>query len=143
VARLEDIEERFILGETWASDEYAVLLNGQAVDLNNPALGWSVRAEVRVDRREYFPMHDWKSGLSLDQGPRIKIGSATVSLDENSPAEQEFTTSTIQLEHRGWVTESWEPFAGNLVVFISRGEDSTETYEWYAILRGWLAGERP
>lgn len=99
----------FVLGDDFATDEFAVLIDDEPVILD-PAAGWSVRAQARARRDDAGPAAiEWTTGNG-----RIRVGSATLAVDSTA-----VTTSTVQLRH-GPESETWLPLVGEYECEITR-----------------------
>lgn len=110
------VDWTYRVGDTWASETLAVLVNGFGVDLT--ANGWTVLAQARIGGAV---VASW----SLEDG--------TISLDT---AEVDgVTTSTVQLVHTPKQSRSRGPFAGAAFELeVSRyAEGETDPLESYTI----------
>lgn len=102
------LDLRFRVGDTWSSEEWAVLVNGGPVDLT--VAGWTVRAQCRERPGDSEVLAEW----SLGNG-RVRLGLATFKLFADGP---ELTTSTVQLHHGPG--DIPRPFDGHIDCEITR-----------------------
>lgn len=109
---LENVVLKFRLGDTWASPEWAVLVDDLPVDL--VAGGWSVLCQARRSP-DSPPVQEW----SLDND-RVQIGLADVSFGNTGEVGE---TSTIQLRHSAFDSNEWDPFSADFEIEIERGSD--------------------
>ena len=120
---LENVRLVFRLGDTWASDQWAVLVNDLPVDL--AVNGWRVLCQAR--RTDGSPvLHEW----SLTNG-RVQLDYADVVYGNSG---QHGSTSTVQLKHSASESEEWHPFAAGFEVEISRGFGNN--IERYTVVSG-------
>jgi len=92
------------VGDSWASEEWVVLINGGPVDLTS--YGWQVRAQARSSGG--LVLAEWSS-LTVDPGTsgRVVIGEAAVPLVPDGP---DVVTSSVRLTHSPSVSKRWGPF---------------------------------
>lgn len=97
---------RWFVGDSWIHNEsWAVLVQGQAVDLTSP--GWSVRAQARPRPTSDTVLAQWSTGTVGPEFGQVELGTATVVL----PDRGELVTSTVRLRHSADVSRSWGAFA--------------------------------
>lgn len=100
------LDLKFRIGDTWSSEQWAVLVNGGPVNLGDP--GWSVRAQCRDT--DGALVAEWSTA-----NDRVRLGTAVVTLDDDGP---ELTTSTVQLHHDPAAFDA--PFEGRVECEITR-----------------------
>jgi hypothetical protein len=86
-----------IIGDTYRSPRWAVVIAGQAVDLTD---GWTVRAQIRQRLGPSTLLHDFT-------GTGIELGTAAVDV-----AGESVSTSTIRLWVPPNVSEAFNEFVG-------------------------------
>lgn len=107
---LENVSLKFRLGDTWASPQWAVLVDDLPVDLSVD--GWVVRCQAR--RRSHLePVQEW----STTNG-RVQLDVADVVYGATGESG---ATSTVQLKHSAGDSDSWEPFSADFEIEIERG----------------------
>lgn len=118
------------VGDTWTSDPYAVLIDGDPVDL---AVGWTVRGYVAGADA---PRCEWTS--TEDGGGTVVIGRADVELADGTVVP----TSTVRLTH----TAAQSSAAGAFYRVRMRVQVIAEDGTTYTVLDGrataWTAGVR-
>lgn len=98
---------RWTAGDRWDSDEYAVFVDGQPVDLT---AGWTAFAQVISRRDSGLVLATWSSAVTDPElDGRITFGSAIIPL-----AGEDITTGTVQLHHSPAVSARWGPIVGEL-----------------------------
>ena len=75
-----------VIGDTYLSETWAVVVGGAPIDLADPDSGWTVRATAKHPRLGYAVI-DW-----ADTGAAILVGRATVEVGAVT-----VTTSTVRL----------------------------------------------
>lgn len=139
--RLPRINLTWVVGDTWLSEEWAVWIQGAAVDLTAP--GWLVRAQVRDDARDITPVLAEWSSLTVDPDDlgQILIGSVMMEMPDGGPA---VTTSTVRLAHSPTVSRRWGPIAGVIDMEATRRpvpdpDPAAAPVENYTLCRGRVA----
>lgn len=120
---LENVRLVFRLGDTWASPQWAVLVNDLPVDLS--VGGWRVRCQARRTDSSAL-IREWTTANG-----RIQLDYADVLYGNSG---DHGTTSTIQLRHSAVESDGWDPFAAGFEVEIERG--SGNNIERYTVVSG-------
>lgn len=119
---LEGVNLRFRLGDTWASPQWAVLIDDLSVDLTD---GWVVRCQARRTT-DSAPVQEWST-----ENNHVRLGEASVEFGNTGESD---ITSTIQLFHSAAESDAWDPFSAYYEVEIERG--SGENVERHTIVAG-------
>ncbi len=120
---LEGVVLKFRLGDTWASPEWAVLVDDLPVDLSID--GWVVRCQARR-KSSTAVIEEWST-----DNARVQLGVADLVYGSDGEHGE---TSTIQLKHGASESEEWDPFAADFEVEIERG--SGDNVERHTVISG-------
>lgn len=101
---------QFLIGDSWASPVWAVIVGGQGVDLTQ---GWTVHAQVRRRASDEAVLHEWA-------GSNIVLGQAQVT----RTGGQLVFTSTVRLSHSGVESRAIPPFHGVWDLEIRKGSQT-------------------
>lgn len=124
---LEAVNLKFRLGDTWASDEWAVLVDDLPVLLDTD--GWRVTCQAK--RAPDTPvLHEW----SLDNNGVI-LGRVDVQFAGSEETEE---TSTIRITHSASISEEWDPFSASFEIQIERGTGTD--IERHTVVAGTITG---
>lgn len=107
------VKLRWRVGDSWSSNEWAVLVNGAPVDLT--AGGWQVRAQARGRAADEDVIAQW--GTHVVGAGTVALGTATVVLDDDGT---ELVTSTVQIRHTPAVSRGWGSLVGEFDAEVIR-----------------------
>lgn len=126
------IDWTYRVGDTWSSEILAVIVDGEAVQLDDGPdtdPGWVVLAQARFGAQV---IASWSTADGT-----VALGTADVQLEDGTT----ITTSTVQLNHDPGESRERGPFGRSPIeVEVSRYEQpgDADPAESYTIAAGWV-----